>query len=300
LNTKLEAIPVLLAAVDTGSIQGAAKQLDLARPTVRRRLETLEAEVGVPLLTRGAQGLRPTAAGEVFATRAREMMAELNGLGRAAREAGASPQGVLRVGIPAGAPPEIVAGMTEAVRGMWPDVRLELISSTTNDDLVTRVDCRFSLELDAPDGQVEVLELGTFREQLVASRSYLESHDPIESVDQIAAHRVFAWIAPDTGTPSRLPTSGPQPRVQFAMATDDLRTLVWLASHGHGLAFMPFEPAMPQPPFPGADEIIPVLPDVVGRDRPRRLVTARAVADTPVVAAFLEQTRAVAAAMFAD
>jgi len=300
MTTALEAIPAFLAVVDTGSIQGAARALRIARPTLRRRLEELEADVGVPLLTRGAE-LRPTVAGAVFAHRAREMMKELEGLGHAARAAGASPQGVLRVGTPAGMPPEMMTHMTEAVRAMWPGVRIELISSTTNDDLIGRVDCRFSLELGEPEGAVEVVELGSVSEQLLASRSYLEAHGPIESLEQLAEHRLFAWIAPDTGTPTRLPVRNRLAhRVELTMATNDLRSLVWLANHDRGLVFMPFETAMARAPVFEAAELVPVLPDLVVRERPRRLVTARAVAGTPVVAAFIELTRTVAEALFAD
>jgi len=300
MTTTLDAIPAFLAAIETGSIQGAARTLRIARPTLRRRLEELEADVGVPLLTRGAE-LRPTVAGAVFARRAREMMHELEGLSRAARAAGASPQGVLRVGTPAGMPPEMMMQMTEAVRAMWPDVRLELISSTTDDDLIGRVDCRFSLELGEARGPVEVVELGSVSEQLVASRSYLETHGPIESLEHLTGHPVFAWIAPDTGTPTELPvTNGLAHRVELAMATNDLRSLVWLANHDRGVVFMPFETAMTRSPVFEATELVPVLPDLVVRARPRRLVTARAVAGTPVVAAFIELTRTVAEALFAD
>lgn len=300
MTTSLDAIPAFLAVVDTGSIQRAARTLHIARPTLRRRLEELEADVGVPLLSRGAE-LRPTVAGQVFATRAREMMKELEGLSRAARAAGASPQGVLRIGAPAGMPPEMMTHMTEAVRAMWPGVRVELISSTTNDDLIGRVDCRFSLELGEPEGAVEVLELGSVSEQLVASRSYVERHGPIESLEQLAEHRLFAWIAPDTGTPTELPVrNGPAHRVELTMATNDLRSLVWLANHDRGLVFMPFETAMARAPVFEAAELVPVLPDLVVRQRPRRLVTARAIARTPVVAAFIELTRTVADALFAD
>jgi len=295
----LEGIPAFFAAPETGSIQGAARKLDIARPTIRARLDLLDAEIGVPLLTRDARGLRATAAGAIFARRAREMMTELEGLGRAARAAGATPQGVLRVGIPAGMPPALVAHMTAAVAMTWPDVRLELICSTTHDDLGVRVDCRFAMEIDRPEGPVEIVELGAMRDQLVASRGYLETHGPITTLDDLANHPVFAWVAPDTGAPSRLPVStGPAPRVRVAMATNDLRTLLWLASERRGLVFMPFEPTLASHPDLGGVDLVPVLPELVGRDRPRRLVVARAVADMPVVVAFLEKTRAVARQLF--
>lgn len=300
MTTPLEAIPAFLAVLQTGSIQGAARELQVARPTLRRRLATLEAHVGVPLLTRGPD-LRPTLAGSVFASRAREMIAELEGLSRAARAAGASPHGVLRVGTPAGMPTEMFAQMTDAVRGMWPDVRLELISSTTNDDLIGKVDCRFALELGDPEGPVEIVELGTVCEQLVASKRYLGKHGPITSLKEIADHQLFAWVAPDTGAPTSLPVlDGLDHPVEPAMATNDLSSLVWLANHDHGLAFIPFDAAMTRSPIFNATDLVPVLAGVVARERPRRLVTARAVAGTPVMAAFIELTRTVAEALFAD
>lgn len=296
----MEAIPAFIAASETGSIQGAARVLHTARPTIRARLDQLDAAIGVPLLVRGTRGrLRTTTAGALFAARAREILAELEGLGHAVRATGASPQGVLRVGVPAGVPPQIIAHMTATVGAMWPEVRLELICDTSDDDLVTRVDCRFAMELEAPVGSVEIVELGTVREQLIASRAYLEAHDPIVTVDDLARHPLFVWVAPDTGAPSRLPVlRGRAPRTRVAMATTDLRSLLWLACEGRGLVFLPFEPALARLPDLAGADLTPVLPELVGRDRPRRLVVSRAVVEMPVVAAFLEQTRAIARQLF--
>ncbi|MCA9678907.1 MAG: LysR family transcriptional regulator [Myxococcales bacterium] len=297
-TSSIDVIPVFLAAVDTGSLQGAARALDLARPTVRRRLAALEAEVGVPLLVRGPRGLRPTQAGQLFAERARQMMVEFDGLTRAVRTAGASPRGLLRVGIPAGIPRQIVAAMSDSVHGMWPHVRLELVCSTSNADLLERVDCRFALELEPPDDTMDVVDLGVVREQLVASRRYLDARPPIASVADLAQHPLLGWIAPDTGAPVRLPMlAGPPPRVDFGTATNDLSALIWFAAHDRGIVFMPFEPALARAPFVEDAELVPVLPDLVGRDRPRRLVTPRSLADIPVVAAFVAQTRAAAKAL---
>ncbi len=296
MANSIDVIPVFLAAVETGSIQGAARALDLARPTVRRRLDALEAEIGVQLLVRGARGLQPTAAGELFAERARQMIADFDGLTRAVRTVGASPQGLLRVGIPMGLPHQIVAGMSDAVHDLWPRVRLELLGSRSNDDLGKRVDCRFALELDPPDETLVAVELGVVREQLVASRSYLEAHPPITGLGDLPGHPLFAWVAPDTGTPTVLPLrNGSQtPPVAIATATEDFGALIGLALQDRGLVFMPFEPALAQPPFIPDGELVPVLPDLVGRDRPRRLLTPKALADVTVIAAFVEETRAAA------
>ena len=297
----LESIPTFLAALDTGSIQGAARQLAISRPTVRRRLQLLEDQVGVSLLQRESGILRPTAAGKVFAARARAMMEELEALGRAARETGATPRGVLRVGLPPGTPSQVHAGMTASVRAIWPNVTLVLVSSSSDEDLGQTVDCRFSLALDPPAGSVVTVDLGTVRESLVASRGYLEQHEPITTINDLADHPIFAWVTPEGGPPEQLPVvSGRAPKLAAAMATDDLHSLIWMANKGAGLSFVPFEPALARRPDFGAESLVTVLADVVGRERPRRLVAAKSVADMPVVAAFLEQSRLVSQTMFSN
>ena len=54
-----------LPMVDSGSVQGAARQLGVSRSVLRRSLEELEARVGVPLVHRDPSGVRLTAAGTV-------------------------------------------------------------------------------------------------------------------------------------------------------------------------------------------------------------------------------------------
>ncbi len=51
---------VFLSIIRTGSISKAADHLGMSEPTVSRRLNQLESDLGVPLFWRGAQGLSPT------------------------------------------------------------------------------------------------------------------------------------------------------------------------------------------------------------------------------------------------
>ena len=61
-----EQLKVFLQIVDSGSIQGAARTLGATRSSLRRTLEELETEAGVPLLHRDPEGVRVTAAGAVL------------------------------------------------------------------------------------------------------------------------------------------------------------------------------------------------------------------------------------------
>lgn len=68
----------LVAAIaDSGSLTRAAEQVHLAPSSASHRLTQLEAALGVPLFSRHARGLTPTAAGESLLRHARQVFAQL-------------------------------------------------------------------------------------------------------------------------------------------------------------------------------------------------------------------------------
>jgi LysR family transcriptional regulator of abg operon len=67
----------LLAIVEKGSINAAAKHLGITQPSLSRSLRELEKEVGYPLLERQRTGTLLTPMGKVFARRAGVAMKEL-------------------------------------------------------------------------------------------------------------------------------------------------------------------------------------------------------------------------------
>lgn len=60
---ELKHLSYFRAAVEEGSLQGAAARLNVAQPALSRRVRDLEAELGCQLLERGARGITPTRAG---------------------------------------------------------------------------------------------------------------------------------------------------------------------------------------------------------------------------------------------
>ncbi len=64
-----------LAVLRTGSLSAAARELGLAQPTVRRRIEALEQALGTPLFTRSPAGLLPTEAARTLGPHAEAMAA---------------------------------------------------------------------------------------------------------------------------------------------------------------------------------------------------------------------------------
>lgn len=65
---------ILLAAIECGSITRASAKYGIAVSAAAKRIQDLEAELGVRLLDRAARGVTATAAGELVAQHARSML----------------------------------------------------------------------------------------------------------------------------------------------------------------------------------------------------------------------------------
>ena len=86
-----------LAVLETGSLSGAARRLNLAQPTVRTRIEALEAALSTPLFTRSPGGLTPTERGLALHEHARAMALASDAFVRTASAAPDEVAGTVRV-----------------------------------------------------------------------------------------------------------------------------------------------------------------------------------------------------------
>lgn len=73
----------LLAVVHAGSLRGASRRLGIEQPVITRSIQSLEKELGQPLLERHSKGVTLTPAGERFVRRIESIQAEIR---RAAEE----------------------------------------------------------------------------------------------------------------------------------------------------------------------------------------------------------------------
>jgi DNA-binding transcriptional LysR family regulator len=80
---KLRSLEAFCAAVEEGTISGAARRMYLSQPSVSERLRELECEARVPLLVRSRRGVEPTEEGEFLYRHARKVMDEIKVLDHA-------------------------------------------------------------------------------------------------------------------------------------------------------------------------------------------------------------------------
>src|SRR5437868_2616153 len=86
-----------VSVVDSGSFSAAARRLNVGQPTVSKTIAQLETQLGVRLLLRSTRGLTSTQAGLSYYERANRALQEAEEAEIAARGAGASLTGRLRV-----------------------------------------------------------------------------------------------------------------------------------------------------------------------------------------------------------
>lgn len=290
MNT--DALAAFLVVCETGSVAGAARLLGLPRGTIRRRVEALEAELGATLLDRSGRGARPTDAGEVLAREGKAVVDAARAATSAVQRFGDAGPGPIRAVVPFGMPPQAGPLLFQLARSHLPDVRLELSHcedprglTGADADLVVSL---AEASLPPPWVSFDVL---TVRVWLVASPRYLERRGQPADVEALGEHVLLAWRPPE-GDAGRWPlVGGGSVEVEPVLTSADVHLLRSVAAADQGIAFVP--DAMLPDASPELDELVPVLPEVVGGVRVARFAAQPAVAEQVDLEVLAELARAV-------
>lgn len=283
----LEELRAFLAVVETGSFLTAATTLHLSRATLRRRVDALEARAGVPLLTRTRTGAVTTSAGAALAARGRLIIQEASALVHSIREIGPQPAGLLRVMLPVGLPPHVLTPLFVMVRQRYPQLSFRArLSDDPVGGLLDDVDLVVHFGAQSPQGPWISRELLRVRVWLIGSADYLARHGTPRTIDELREHTLLAWEMP--GEDGRIwPTlAGGTFTVAPVLRTSDIHMLRQCAIAGQGIALVP--DAMLPDPGVAPEALVPVLPDVVGREVPIRVVVPAAMSEIPRLKVLLD------------
>ena len=173
---RVEAMSILLHAVDAGSLSKASRTLGLPLATVSRKISELEAHLNTTLFTRSAKGLIPTPAGHSFITAAKTILEMLNEAERTASGEYTAPKGDLAVTAPTMFGRLHVLPVLKDFLNAYPDVDVGLLLSDRIAHVVNdQVDVAVRIG-DLPDSGLTAVGLGSVRRVVCASPAYFAQH----------------------------------------------------------------------------------------------------------------------------
>lgn len=190
---RLEAMSILLAAVESGSLSKASRDLRIPLATVSRKVAELEAHLNAELLIRSPKGLELTPAGRSFVSAAKSILEQLTEAERAAGGEYTEPKGDLVVTAPIMFGRMHVLPTVTRFLDTYPEVSVSLVMT----DRVTHfLDDQVDVALrigPLPDSTLVATRLGTVRHVICASPEYLAANGVPATPDDVAHHRVVSF-----------------------------------------------------------------------------------------------------------
>jgi DNA-binding transcriptional LysR family regulator len=190
---RVEAMSIVLAVAEAGSLSAAARRLNTPAATASRKISELEAHLRTKLFDRTARKLVPTAAGSSYVEASRRILADLMEAERAASGEYSAPTGELIVTAPVNLGRlHLIPILAEFLR-VYPkiDVRLVLV-----DRIVSLPEDHVDVALRVgvlPDSRLIALRVGSVRRVTCASPAYLSARGTPSTPDDLAGHDCISY-----------------------------------------------------------------------------------------------------------
>ena len=274
-----------LAVISEGSLSAAARRIGVAQPTVRRRIEELEAEIGTSLFTRSPSGLLPTAQAQALAEHVRAMALAAEAFVRSASAEAREVAGRVRISASEVVAVEVLPPVLAALSRQHPALVIELSPSNRNEDVLRR-EADVAVRMATPQQEALIAQrIGAIELGLHATPAYLELRGTPRSLEELRGHALIG-VEHDTPVLRALQAKGlPIGRDDFSFRSDhDLAQLAAIRA-GIGAGFC-------QVPIGTRDGLVRLLPDalafdletwVVCHEDLRNVARVRAVFDALVI-----------------
>ena len=240
MNTEFDwsLVPSFLAALDHGSLLGAARALRASQPTIGRHIAELESQLGTVLFERTGRGLLPTDAAQQLAEAARAMERGAHQLARSVSAAEAGVAGTVRISASQPVACFLLPPLLLQMRLALPQIQVELVASNAVSNLLRR-EADIALRMVQPDQsslvakRIARITLGAY-----AHREYLRRRGTPRQLEDLFKHEVISDDR-DGGVLAAFREFGfPVTKEAFALRSDDL-VVHWQAVRaGLGIGFV--------------------------------------------------------------
>jgi DNA-binding transcriptional LysR family regulator len=190
---RLEAMAVLLAVVDAGSLSAAARRLGTPLPTVSRKVAELEAHLHTRLLHRTTRQLALTEAGASYVAACRRILDEVGEAERIATGEYATPKGELVVTAPVVFGRLHIVPVVAQFLAQYPEIDIKLVLT---DRVVHMMEEQIDVALrigQLPDSSLKAAGVGMVRWVVCASPAYLEQHGVPKAPRELAGHNCISF-----------------------------------------------------------------------------------------------------------
>lgn len=237
LNFDWRLVRSFLAALDQGSLLGAARLLRASQPTVGRHIAELESQLGVLLFERTGRGLVPTATALKLADAARGMEAGALQLAQTLSGAQTQTSGTVRITASVPVAVQLMPPLLAAMRQILPDIQIELVSSNQVSNLLRR-EADIAVRMVRPDQTSLVAKrIGQVGLGAYAHRSYLARRGTPRQPTDLLQHELIGSDADPAILQGFQAMGYPVTRESFALRSDDFIVQWQAVRAGLGVGF---------------------------------------------------------------
>lgn len=198
---RLTLMETYVCVVETGSFSAAARRLQVGQPAVSKAMAQLEERLGSRLLLRSTRGLTPTAAGQSFYDGARRAIEQADAADTAARGAGASLSGRLRICAAVTFARLHIIPRLDGFLDAHPDLSIDLMLDDRNIDLLEEgidVALRIGELGELGDCSTTARKIARSRRRVIGTPAYFAARGVPALPADLAAHQAIA-CAPEPG-----------------------------------------------------------------------------------------------------
>jgi DNA-binding transcriptional LysR family regulator len=195
-----ENVRTFLEVAQCGSFRSAACNLGQSMNALRRRINELEAQLGVTLFTRHVDGLRVTSEGQQILAAAQRMEGAYFDLVRARQRAVPSLAGEIRLAVTEGLGTFWLAPRLPEFQRAYPMLLVDLHCGMRSVDLL-RLEADVAVQLTKPTAaDLKMIRLARLHSMPFAAPSYIQTYGIPASVDELKTrHRIVFQFSEQSG-----------------------------------------------------------------------------------------------------
>jgi DNA-binding transcriptional LysR family regulator len=190
---RLEAMSLLVTAVEEGSLSAAGRKLGVPLPTVSRKISELETHLKTQLLVRSTRKLGLTEAGLAYIAACKRILEWVEEAEEQAAGEYSAPRGGLAVTAPVAFGRLHVLPVVNDFLLRFPEINVRMTLSDRNVDLIEdHIDMAVRIG-ELPDSTMVATRVGAIRRIICGSPAYFKAHGTPRKPDDLNAHMGVAF-----------------------------------------------------------------------------------------------------------